>query len=231
MTLTPKIHRLSLARVDLAGQFNPPSFTDTQIEVCAYLIVTEHMKALVDTGVGTGNAYVNEHFNPQHTDIGDALAALGYATTDIDVVINSHLHFDHCGNNQRFPHADNYVQEAELDVARNTRHTVREWFDYPQARILAVKGNTKINNEIELLSMPGHTPGHQAVLVHGPDGDALIAAQAAFNGDEFKRGGDPEIQAHEGLADAYTESIKKLSALGANAIYFSHDPATLHQSA
>jgi len=224
--MTTSIHRLTLASVALAGEFNPPNFQDTHINVFAYLVDTPIAKILVDTGVGRGNKYIEAQFGPQHTPISEELVRLGYTISDIDIVINSHLHFDHCGNNALFPNADIYVQQAELDIARSSRYTVREWFDYPGAHIVSVAGDMRISEHIELVATPGHTPGHQSVLVHGPEGRALIAAQAAFSGEEFARGGDPGIQAHEGLDAQYLASIKKLRALAPRAIYFSHDPIT-----
>ena len=96
------------------------------------------------------------------------------------MVVNSHLHFDHCGNNELFPHAEIFVQERELVVARTTVHTVRKWFDYEGARIIPVSGDMEICPGIKLLSSPGHTPGHQSVLIETTNGRVLVAAQAAY---------------------------------------------------
>ncbi len=77
------------------------------------------------------------------------------------------------------------------------------------------------------IATPGHTPGHQSVLVKAGDSDVLIAAQAAHNGDEYLRGGDPEVQAHEGFREEYVQSILRLKSLGAERTYFSHDEAAV----
>ncbi len=49
------VHQLNLASVNLSGQFNPPDFLDTRIDVYAYLVMMESGVLLIDTGVGEGN--------------------------------------------------------------------------------------------------------------------------------------------------------------------------------
>jgi hypothetical protein len=61
-------------------------------------------------------------------------------------------------------------------------------------------------------------------------GQVLIAAQAAFTADEYRRGGDPEVQSHKGLETSYTESLAQLRSMGALRILFSHDDIELEQA-
>lgn len=217
------IHRLRLARVNLDGRFNPPTYADARIDVFAYLVVTESEVLLIDTGVGIGNAYVERKFEPRRIPITDAMSRFGVVPADVTMVVNSHLHFDHCGNNSVFRGARAFIQASELEVARTTSYTVREWFDFPGARICPVDGDLEITAGVTLLAAPGHTPGHQAVLVETDGGPELIAAQAAFTASEFRRGGDPDVQAHEGLEVPYQQSIARLKSFGAGTTYFSHD--------
>jgi len=221
------IHRLHLASVNLRGQYNPPTFLDTRIDVFAYLIKTDTAALLVDTGVGEGNGYIEDTFQPRRASIAEELMRYGVKLTDVSVIVNSHLHFDHCGNNALFPQARFYVQERELEIARTSVYTVREWFDFERARIVPVAGDLEICAGIRLLSSPGHTPGHHSVLVGDEHAGSLVAAQAAFTGDEFLRGGDPVVQAHEGLGGQYLESIARLRAVAAQEVYFSHDPSVV----
>ena len=55
------------------------------------------------------------------------------------------------------------------------------------------------------------------------EGTVLVAAQAAFSRAEYDRGGDPDVQAHDGLQAAYLDSIRRLQGLGAGSVLFSHD--------
>ena len=215
-----------MASVNLAGQFNPPTFLDTRIEVYAYLVITETDVLLIDTGVGEGNDYIERTFEPHRRLIGEELARFGLETADVNLLVNSHLHFDHCGNNRLFPDAEVFVQVDELSAARTTRYTVTEWFDYVGARISPVSGNMEIGEGITLLSSPGHTLGHQSVLIESVGGNVLVAAQAAFTVDEYQRGGDT-AQAHEGLEAQYLRSISELKSVAVDRVYFSHDDRTV----
>jgi len=219
------VHRLALASVRLPGRYNPPTFSDTRINVYAYLVIAHPAVILIDTGVGSGNRHVDARFEPRRRSLEDELGRFGVVVADVTHVVNSHLHFDHCGNNDLFRRAETFIQEDELAIARDpgAAYTVPAWFDYDGARITPVRGDVEIVPGITLLASPGHTPGHQSVLVGTAAGPTLIAAQAAFTADEYIRGGDGEHQAHEGLADDYVHSIAKLKSVGAERALFSHD--------
>jgi N-acyl homoserine lactone hydrolase len=92
-----------------------------------------------------------------------------------------------------------------------------------------VSGDLEILEGVTLIATPGHTPGHQSVLVENNGERVLIAAQTAFSADEFLRGGDPDTQAHEGYAETYQQSIVQLKALEASTLYFSHDDSVQTQ--
>jgi N-acyl homoserine lactone hydrolase len=220
------VERLHMASVKLYAQFNPPTYVDTRIDVYAYLVLGMASDVLlIDTGVGEGNAAIDRRFEPSRTPMDQELARVGLDRSDITLVANSHLHFDHCGNNSHFPHATIFVQGEELATARTLgpRYTVPQWFDYDDAVIEPVSGDLQILDGITLIATPGHTPGHQSVLVETGDGSTLIAAQAAFTAAEFGHGGDADAQAYEGLQDEYLRSISRLKSIGADRVYFSHD--------
>ena len=220
------VNRLHFGSVKLAGRYNPPTHADTRIEVFGYLVVTESSDVvLIDTGVGERNRYIDTTFEPVRTSVVDELARFGVATSDVQFVVNSHLHFDHCGNNRLFRAARVLIQRTELEVARdpNARHTINDWLDYRGARITAVDGDSEIVAGVRLLASPGHTPGHQSVLITSSAGRTLVAAQAAFTLDEYRRGGDPKEQAHAGFVDQYCDSIVRLKATGVPDVRFSHD--------
>lgn len=220
---TAIVHPLHLAEVTLSGAYNPPDFTDTRIPVFGFLILAGAEVILVDTGVGEGNDYIDRQFQPARTDLGAALARHDVAIADVTLLINSHLHFDHCGGNGLFPRVPVYVQAAELAAARQPNYTVRAWFDDANADLRAVEGDHEVAPGVHLVASPGHTPGHQSVLVETGQDSVLVAAQAAFSRAEYDRGGDPDVQAHDGLQAAYLDSMRRLQALGADHVLFSHD--------
>ncbi len=212
-----------MASVNILSRFQTRERSlENRVDVYAYLVIGGSEVLLIDTGVGQGNSHIERRFEPRRTPIEEELARFGLETTDVNLVVNSHLHFDHCGNNRLFKDAEIFVQASELSIARSTGYTVTEWFDYGGARLNTVSGDMEISAGIRLIPTPGHTPGHQSVLVETASGDILIAAQAAYTADEFLRGGDVN-QAHEGLEEKYLQSNLQLKSIAAEVVYFSHD--------
>jgi len=180
----------------LAGQDGP---------VLAFAIRHPDGIVLVDTGVGEGNAWVKENYRPRVRDVREALAAAKLDPTAVVAVVNSHLHFDHCGQNRAFPGVPIHVQQAELDLALREGHTVVEWVDFPDARYEAVEGDREIVEGVSVLATPGHTPGHQSVTVRTGDGLVLIVGQAAQDARSFATGpADASIERLRELTD-YTQ--------------------------
>jgi glyoxylase-like metal-dependent hydrolase (beta-lactamase superfamily II) len=84
----------------------------------------------------------------------------------IDIVVNTHLHYDHCGGNRLFPGVPIHVQARELVDARSLdNYTIREWVDFDGATYVGHEGEVELLPGIRLLPTPGHTDGHQSVLV------------------------------------------------------------------
>ena len=78
----------------------------------------------------------------------------------IDIVVNTHLHFDHCGGNHLFAGKPIYVQRRELDDARTQDdYTIREWVDAPGVRYVPVDGELELLPGLRLVPAPGHTRG------------------------------------------------------------------------
>jgi glyoxylase-like metal-dependent hydrolase (beta-lactamase superfamily II) len=76
---------------------------------------------LVDTGIGEGNAFVDQSYRPQRRAVGDELRAVGVDIGDVVAVVNGHLHFDNVGGNGLFPGVPILVQQAEWDAAPRGR--------------------------------------------------------------------------------------------------------------
>jgi N-acyl homoserine lactone hydrolase len=189
----------------LAGQTGP---------VNAFAVRLADGLVLVDTGIGTGNAWIDEHYRPQGRAIRDALRSAQLDPDAVRLVINTHLHFDHSGQNSAFPGVPIVVQQAEWDVAWHDGFTVTEWLDFAEARYERISGDVEVAPGVRALATPGHTPGHQSVTIETEDGLVLIVGQAAQDARAFATG------------DA-DESIRRLRALNAERIHFSHERGTL----
>src|SRR5213593_2318180 len=184
--------------------------------VLAFAIRHPEGLVLVDTGIGEGNAWIDENYRPRRREVRDALAAAALDAGAVRLIVNTHLHFDHCGQNRAFPGVPIVVQQAELDLALREGHTVVEWVDFPDARYEALEGDREIVEGVSVLATPGHTPGHQSVTVRTGDGLVLIVGQAAQDARSFATG----------PADA---SVRRLRELNADRIHFSHDRAVLRR--
>jgi N-acyl homoserine lactone hydrolase len=191
----------------LAGQDGP---------VLAFAVRHPGGIVLVDTGIGAGNAWIEESYRPRIRDVREALRAANLDPDGVRAIVNTHLHFDHCGQNRAFPGLPIHVQQAELDVALREGHTVVEWVDYPEARYEAAQGDREIVEGISVLATPGHTPGHQSVTVRTGDGLVLIVGQAAQDARSFATG-------------PAGPSLERLRQLNADRIHFSHDRAVLRR--
>ena len=125
--------------------------------------------ALVDTGVGGPREWLDD-WRVVNRSAAAALAELDMTPGDIDLVINTHLHFDHCGQNAVFPHAAFYVQRAELSRAEREAPELRDWFGFAGARFELLDGDAEVLPGLSVIATPGHTAGHQCVLVRAADG-------------------------------------------------------------
>lgn len=111
-------------------------------------------------------------------DIRARLAELGRRPEDVRIVINSHLHWDHSGGNRLFPHARFLVQASEYRFARQpdgfvSRPYERAYFDCGIAYEM-LGGDTVVKPGVAAFTTPGHTPGHQSLLVRLPSGAMMI---------------------------------------------------------
>ena len=134
---------------------------------------------LVDTGVG-GPQDALDDWRVVNRSVADALAEHDMSPADIGLVINTHLHFDHCGQNAVFKHAPCYVQRAELSRMRRESAELYDWFDFANARFELLDGDAEVLPGLEVIATPGHTEGHQCVVVRGGHGafDLLIGDAA-----------------------------------------------------
>lgn len=138
-------------------------------------------RVLVDTGL--------TKLHPAVEDMDPRLSPLNEQDFDIqsvDIVVNTHLHFDHCGGNHLFAGKPIYVQRQELDDARNQDdYTIPEWVDAPGVEYVPVDGDLELFPGLRLLPAPGHTRGSQIVVIDGDQGPTIIAGDTAVWFDEL----------------------------------------------
>jgi len=142
-----------------------------------YVHVIDHPQArvLVDTGLTRLHPAVAD-MDPRLHPLTDQDFDLG----SVDMVVNTHLHFDHCGGNHLFAGKPIYVQRRELHDARNQEdYTIPEWVDPPGVTYVPVDGEHELLPGIRLLPAPGHTPGSQIVVIDPGGVPTVIAGDTA----------------------------------------------------
>lgn len=171
-----------LRRVDFGYFVRPAEETGTgepRVEPClGYLVIHAEGTLLFDTGMG-GDPSVDQHYRPRRTELGRALRSAGAGVDDIDLVANCHLHFDHCGGNARFPGKPIFTQASELVAARTeVDYTLAGLIDTPGARYEELAGEAEVLPGVILIPTPGHTNGHQSLIVRKRDGTVVVAGQS-----------------------------------------------------
>ncbi len=145
------------------------------------LIRTGHQNVLVETGIGNKLEEKKRNIYGCQALLLDNLAAAGVAPEDINIVINTHLHFDHCGWNTlrkggklvaTFPRAKYYAQEAEwrhasLQHERDRVSYLSENYDplISSGQMRLLHGDDEIVTGVSVKIFPGHTQNMQAVIV------------------------------------------------------------------
>ncbi len=159
----------------------------------------------------------------------ECVRACGVDPAEIVMILNSHLHFDHCGGNALFPTAEIVVQKKHYEWAMLPESQCpRRDFDLPHARWRFVDGEEEVLPGIHLILTPGHVPYHQSFLLNLPQGPVIIAADAASLAETMAPGA--EITADD--PRLYHASIAKLERLAHDTgarILLSHDQALWQQ--
>ncbi len=134
----------------------------------------------------------------------DGLARLGVAPADVDLVINTHLHADHCAGNTcaapdgeiapTFPNARYVVQRREFEDAMQPNERTRATYFtdnyaplHERGQFRLLDGDTALLPGLRTVVTPGHTPGHQSVLFEGGGQSALFVADLASYAIQFER--------------------------------------------
>lgn len=217
-----RVEPLHLA--DFLGPDAHPRAGET-VPVFGFLIRHPRGPVLVDTGVGPPHPAVDDAYHITRRPLTQALESVGVAIRDVRCVINTHLHFDHSGENPLFRGRPIYVQGAEYEAAHTADYTLPDRVRFPEAKYVLVSGDSEIVPGIRVLPSRGHTPGHQSVLVGGSNG-VLLAGQAIETAEEFERG-EPTDRNRMSAWDpaSYARSFRELRALAPRRAYFSHDGA------
>ncbi len=223
----------------------PDEFNRVPMVHNCLLLRSERKTILIDTGLGNKLTPVEkERWNLDRTDGGlvENLAKQGVGVNDVDIVINTHLHTDHCGGNTvieegsltaTFPNAEYWVQRIEWARAyhpdartRGTYFSDNFVLLQESGRLRLLFGDTSVTKHVDCVLTPGHTRGHQSVKMKGGSWNGLFVADMASYGIQMAK--TAWLTAYDVLPLENIRTKRKWQkwALENQAIlFFEHDPA------
>ena len=209
-----------------------------------YLVEHPQGAVMIDTGFGTtigggegpaGELVFGELRMPwvRRTTV-EALADHGLEPGDVKYVINTHLN-DHGGDNHMFPEATFIIQRPEWEWLAQSPS--RSAWDFPGVKVELLEAeDDEVLPGITCIFTPGHTPGHQSILVDDGGDRTLFLGDAAYTIDIWEEPeaiveGHPafgmQIQVPDGR-ETWLQSVEKLKRLDAGTVHFAHDPRILN---
>ena len=217
---------LEVKRLHLASLRGPDGL---EWPVHGFVVTHPGGAVLVDTGVG-GPDEVLSDWRVVNRSVADALADLDMTPGDIDLVINTHLHFDHCGQNAVFTNAPFYVQREEVSRAQRESRELYDWFDFMNARFELLDGDTEVLPGLSVITTPGHTVGHQCVVVRSDNGvsDVMIG-DAAYTPRLYQGPADDKLPPGQASdTAAWRDSLRRIRSTGAAQLHFCHHTDVIH---
>jgi N-acyl homoserine lactone hydrolase len=212
------------------------------VAMIMFLITGGDHPVVVDTGTGSVEFTRQHHgytlVRPPEQEPMAVLERVGVDPADVKTVINTHLHWDHCSNNDLFPNARIVVQREELAYALDPLEPNLAAFErlpglvppWVRAldRITTVRGDVELAPGLSVVHLPGHTPGSQGVLVQGAKQSYLLAGDCVDSHANWD--GDSNLShipsgSFTNLHD-YMDSFSKIEDLGCVVIP-SHDFAVV----
>jgi len=183
------------------------------LPIYAFALMGGDQKILIDTGIEEFLAPpdLEERMGFPLYEFEEALQTIGWSPEEVDLIIHTHLHNDHCENDQLCANAEVIVQKAELEFFRDP-HPIDHRY-YPDVlddmNVTVVEGDTEIADGIDVMFTPGHTPGGQSVVVRTAKGAAIITGLCC-NAENFPAGGGIIVPGvHLDVIQAY-DSMKRI---------------------
>jgi glyoxylase-like metal-dependent hydrolase (beta-lactamase superfamily II) len=247
-----------IVRVDAGGPFGlvprllyenyltPDPNNTVPMNLNCLLIRTDGKTILVDTGLGEKLTFNDQKRWTLERPQGGLEAALrrqGPSPKDVDIVINTHLHADHCGGNTQrngddvvaaFPRAEYWVQRIEWAEASHpdartegTYHPDNFTPLMAEGRLRLLHGDTEVSQHVHCVVTPGHTRGHQSIQLTSGDWHGLYLGDLATYAIHFERTSWLTSYDVHPLENVITKQRWQSWASTHSAwLFFEHDPLT-----
>ena len=210
------------------------------VPVCSYLISHPKGNVVFDTGLHVDtqtdqisyigaefHKYEQCHFQPGE-EISERLKQMQISPESVNYVVNSHLHFDHCGGNGLLPNADIIVQYKELEHAQSGEggpgYISNDWDTGQSFHVIDGEYDLFGDGSVVILPTYGHTPGHQSLKVQTElGGEFILCGDACYLKDNLDQLRMPGIVADSGATLAVLKRFQEMQQRGATIVY-GHDP-------
>jgi len=151
------------------------------------------------------------------------MAEIGLAPEDVDLVINSHCHYDHTEANYLFRGRPLLVHEDELAYSDRLY-----WPEFTEAfmgimDVQAFRGSRKVSDHVRIIETPGHTPGSITTLVDTEEGLVAIVGDAIIVKEDLLELRPPSVVTKNTEAEAAVDSLKRIRALEPVTVIPGHD--------
>jgi glyoxylase-like metal-dependent hydrolase (beta-lactamase superfamily II) len=218
---------------------------DITVPVPVFLVEHPKGRALFDTGLhpdcqhdpaGRLGARLTSLFRigfKPGEEVSARLQAIDRDPAAIDIVINSHFHFDHVGGNAMIPNATMLVQRREwdagmdADIAARHGYNPRDFDLGHKLRLIDGEHDVFGDGSVVCLQTEGHTPGHQSLRLRLDSGPVVLAADACYFCRTLRERRLPRYVHDRTAMLASLDRLERLEQGGAR-IFFGHDPAFWH---
>ena len=242
MTIT--IEPLSCGTLTAGRSMFEQGATDDEIEIPVPAWLIRHPEGLVLfdcgmhadlTGAGPLRDMVSLFFGLGVDDdalVANQLAARDVDAASIDIVVLSHLHFDHTGGLAQIPDARVVIQQAEWDAGLDDDLSAANSFrreDYDLGHdLVTIDGEHDLfgDGSVTCLPTPGHTPGHQSLRVRVDSGEIVLCADCAYFSATLDGGALPPIGHDPAQQAASISRLRSLADAGATLVP-GHDTAAI----
>lgn len=189
------------------------------LPIWAFLIQGQGVNILVDTGLDENELIVPAGFTEETglvpASLGQCLSTVGLTLQDVGIVINTHLHDDHCGNNSLFQKAKFYAHKFEVKFCASPHPIDHRYDDYfiEGLDFIFLEDGQEVVPGVYVSHSPGHTPGCLSVHVETGEGLATITGFCC-NNENFPIHGPAVCPGVHLNAMTAWESIQKVKEMG-----------------
>ena len=205
-----------------------------EMPVLTYLIRTEYGNILFDSGLNHDDfpslLSLGKNLKVKEEDcLLNRLRDVGVAPDDINLVVQSHLHWDHSGMLGYFPNAEIIIQREEYGYAMNPPTVAeayyrRHYYDRPDLNWRIIDGDETLMPGITAILTPGHTPGHQSLLADLQEsGTIILSGDCASTHENIERELIPGLFVNQIEALHSLKKLKSLAIMKNAHIFFTHE--------